>query len=198
MSGQSRLGSLKESLLNTGIGFGISLIAQMIVLPVIGVTISHTQNVVFACIMTVVSVARTYCVRRLFEKLGIRVKMSPFVQAVLAERTRQQSVEGFDVAHDDAYQPGELAEAGAAYLLDAGAARLPPPCWPWSLDWWKPEGVRRDLVKGCALGLAEGEKFDRNRRKRARATASSVQAAYPDPSQAAITGKPGAAEGLPI
>ena len=31
---------------------------------------------------------------------------------------------------------------------------------------WKPAGFRRDIVKACALIVAEGEKFDRQRRPR--------------------------------
>jgi len=64
-----------------------------------------------------------------------------------------------------------LAIAGAAYAI---ACRLraqglmkslgePPSCWPWSRDWWKPDSMRRDLVKACALIVAEGERVDRNR-----------------------------------
>ena len=181
---QSRRASLLEAVLNTLAGFGISLAAQWFFLPLIGVSISLHQNLVFALIMTVISIARTFVLRRLFEFLHIRVPMSPFMLAVIAERRRQVEVEGWTTAHDDNHKTGELAEAGAAYAQ--WAARYfyncdqspagdsyprkplpsPPVCWPWSLDWWKPRDFRRDLVRAGALIVAEGESFDRSRKQR--------------------------------
>jgi hypothetical protein len=112
--------------------------------------------------------------RRLFEALHIRVPLSPFMLAVIAERRRQVEGEGWIAEHDDGHATGELAQAGAAYAQSAGTASLliPPKVWPWSRDWWKPTGFRRDLVKAGALIIAEGERFDRQRKpKRGRATA---------------------------
>lgn len=173
---QSKSMSLLESSINIGVGFGISLSAQMVFLPMIGVSINHTQNFIFACIMTVISLARSYLLRRLFEALHIRVPMSPFMLAVIAERQRQPAVEGWDAAHDDGHKPGELARAGAAYAIYAtshvvekkssNVFALALQVWPWTNDWWKPTGFRRDLVKAGALILAEGEKFDRTKGRR--------------------------------
>ncbi len=167
---QSRAASLKEATLNTAAGFGISLIAQMTFLPMLGVEISHKQNLIFAIIMTIVSIARTYVMRRIFEALHIRNPISPFAAAVLAERRRQIEVEGYGLSHDDKHDAGELARAGAAYALNMSRLRIdptePPICFPWHRDFWKPQGIRRDLVKGAALILAEGEKHDRNRKRK--------------------------------
>lgn len=176
---QSRLGSLRESLINVGIGFGVSLAAQMIFLPLLGVSIDHAQNFVFACIMTVVSVTRTYLVRRLFEALHIRVPMSPFMQAVIAERRRQIDVEGWSASHDDEYAQGDLARAGACYALSCAEplnvaanrrknvrSMEAVDLWAWDRAWWKPADFRRNLVKAGALLLAEGEKFDRLKTRR--------------------------------
>lgn len=167
-----------ESLINIGVGFGISLAAQMFFLPLLGVNIEFHQNLMFALIMTVISLARSFILRRLFEALHIRRPLSPFTQAALAERFRQIEGEGWDLAHDDAHVPGELARAGACYARCAGEPNYPTSEgggvenhsflsmeWPWSPDWYKPAGFRRDLVKGCALIIAEGEKFDRNRKR---------------------------------
>ncbi|HHG5326055.1 TPA: hypothetical protein ACPWPG_001447 [Pseudomonas aeruginosa] len=33
--------------------------------------------------------------------------------------------------------------------------------WPWDEQWWKPSTARRDMVKACALALAEIERLDR-------------------------------------
>ena len=164
---QSRSASLTEAVLNTLAGFGISLAAQWFFLPLLGVAISLHQNLIFALIMTVISIARTFILRRVFEFLHIRAPMSPAMLAVIAERRRQIEAEGWSLEHDDLHDMGELARAGAAYALhrdiDCG---MMPDVWPWSPEWWKPQGFRRDLVRAGALILAEIERFDRLRKRR--------------------------------
>lgn len=162
---QSKLMSWLESLINIAVGFGISLAAQMFFLPLIGVPIAFHQNLVFALIMTVISLTRSFMLRRMFEALHIRRPLSAFMQAVIAERFRQVDAEGWDAAHDDSHLVGELARAGAVYALEAGTASITTPAlWEWGGQWWKPMGLRRDLVRSAALIIAEGEKFDRARK----------------------------------
>lgn len=169
---QSRSTSLLKSLISTGTGFGISLAAQWAILPVLlGAPVPLHANLSFAAIMTVISIARGYGLERFFEVMGWRVRLSPFVQAVIAERIRQVEIEGWSHEHDDDQVPGELAAAGAAYVKQAhrhfsGDLDGPPGFWPWAMTWWKPTNFRRDLVKGAALVVAEGEKFDRARRRK--------------------------------
>lgn len=166
---QSKLMSWLESLINIAVGFGISLTAQMFFLPLLGVAIDFHQNLFFALIMTVISLLRSFVLRRIFEALHIRRPLSPFMQAVVAERFRQIEGEGWSTAHDDQeHVAGDLACAGSYYARFAGNPERsePPGGWPWSDRWWKPAGFRRDLVKGCALIIAEGDKFDRNRKRK--------------------------------
>lgn len=93
---------------------------------------------------------------------------------VLAERQRQQSVEGWTPEHDDLHDSGELAGAAACYAhytnargwvfpTDPGNYQSAdePNNWPWDPAWWKPTNPRRDLVKAGALILAEIERIDR-------------------------------------
>ena len=162
---QSRSTSLLKSIVSTATGFGISLAAQWSILPhLIGHPVSIEANLSFAGIMTAISIARGYVLERIFEMMGWRVRLSPFMQAAIAERRRQIEAEGWDHDHDDRHSPGQLAAAGGAYALHAGtASRTTPHEWPWSDGWWKPDGFRRDLVKACALIIAEGDKFDRDR-----------------------------------
>jgi hypothetical protein len=173
---QSRLMSWLESCINIAVGFGISLAAQMFFLPLLGVAIDFHQNLFFALIMTVISLLRSFLLRRVFETLHIRRPLSAFMQAVIAECYRQREVEGYDAAHDAQHSPRELARAGAAYLLGGeetkvgGNGVLPQRftgflLWPWNRESWKPRELRRDLVRGCALGIAAGELADRNRKK---------------------------------
>lgn len=169
---QSRAMSLVESVVNILVGFGISLGAQVVFLPMLGVAVSLGQNLVFALIMTVISIARSYLLRRLFEALHIRRPLTPAMNAVIAERWRQIDQEGWSIEHDDAHEDGELARAGASYGYAAGnwpragKPAHPPMEWPWRATDWKPDGFRRALVKGAALTLAEIEKFDRGRRRK--------------------------------
>ncbi|HLH95045.1 MAG TPA: hypothetical protein VKW08_07995 [Xanthobacteraceae bacterium] len=165
---QPRAMSLLETSLSTAAGFGISLLAQATVLPMLGVAVSFSQNVAFAVVMTFVSIARQFILRRVFEALHIRVPMSAAALAVLAERRRQIDAEGWTAEHDDAHAPGDLARAGAAYAIYGNGVRAKTAelVWPWAPDWWKPHNIRRDLVRGAALILAEIERFDRARNKR--------------------------------
>jgi hypothetical protein len=163
---QSRAASLIESVVNVGVGFGLSLGLQATVLPALGVPMPLSVNLAFAGVMTAVSIARSFVLRRVFEALHIRRPLSPFMNAVIAERFRQIDEEGWSHEHDDAHDRGDLANAGAHYLFYAGQESPAPSTWAWEKSWWKPDGFRRDVVKGCALGIAEGEKFDRNRKAR--------------------------------
>ena len=63
---QTRLGSLIEAFINVAIGFVINMIANMLILPLIGFQISMGQNLFIGVLYTVISVARSYVVRRWF------------------------------------------------------------------------------------------------------------------------------------
>jgi hypothetical protein len=175
--------SLLETTLSTAAGFFLSLFVQWLVLPILlGVNIPIEMNLAFAAIMTVVSLARQFVMRRVFEALHIRRPLSPFVQAVIAECFRQKEVEGFDAAHDDAHEKGELAAAGAVYALGTRQATIPDPrklgallyftgsvFWPWDRAWMKiTTDERRNWVKSAALIISEGERFDRSRKTKRR------------------------------
>ncbi|MGU6597863.1 MULTISPECIES: ead/Ea22-like family protein [Salmonella] len=87
---------------------------------------------------------------------------NPAILDVIAERQRQQSVEGWTPEHDNVYQNSELADAAACYAIHAHNQGFSTPAhWPWSPDWWKQSGARRDLVKAGALIIAEIERIDR-------------------------------------
>lgn len=163
---QSRFMSALETAISTAAGFFLSLFVQWLVLPVLlGVNIPIEMNLAFAAIMTVASLVRQFVMRRLFEALHIRRPLSPFVHAVIEECHAQRDREGYSTDHDDGLPSGDLAAAGASYLLHAGTgSQTTPHEWPWRAEEWKPYGIRRDLVRGVALGIAEGDKFDRARK----------------------------------
>jgi len=63
---QSRLQSLAESLVNVILGYGIALGAQLLVFPLFGIHIPMSSNIVIGIIFTLVSLVRSYLLRRLF------------------------------------------------------------------------------------------------------------------------------------
>jgi hypothetical protein len=63
---QSKTHSLIEALVNVAVGYCIAVAAQIIVFPIFGVHISLRQNIEIGIIMTAVSIARSYTLRRVF------------------------------------------------------------------------------------------------------------------------------------
>ena len=61
---QTRLESLIEVIINISIGFVISTIANAILLPMVGLPVTLSQNLLVGAGMTVISVARSYMIRR--------------------------------------------------------------------------------------------------------------------------------------
>jgi len=70
---QTRKASLVESLANVGIGYALSVAVTAVVLPwAFGVYIPIGANLAIGLIFTVVSIARSFALRRLFEAMRVR------------------------------------------------------------------------------------------------------------------------------
>ena len=69
---QSRLMSLVESLANVLVGYGVAVATQMAVFPLFGLAVTVTENLLIGLIFTVVSIVRSYSLRRGFEALRVR------------------------------------------------------------------------------------------------------------------------------
>lgn len=63
---QRRLHSLIESLTNIAIGYGVAVTAQIFILPLFDVHVSVSSNCKIAGCFTVISIIRTYTIRRWF------------------------------------------------------------------------------------------------------------------------------------
>ena len=61
--------SLVESLANVVVGYGIAIATQMLVFPLFSLRTSLSDNLMIGAIFTVVSVIRSYTLRRAFEWL---------------------------------------------------------------------------------------------------------------------------------
>jgi hypothetical protein len=73
---QSRLMSLVESLANVLVGYGVAVVTQMAVFPLFGLALTVTENLLIGLIFTVVSIVRSYVLRRGFEALRVRQSVS--------------------------------------------------------------------------------------------------------------------------
>jgi hypothetical protein len=65
---QSKKHSMIESRANVAIGYGIALAAQMLIFPLFGIHISLHDNMMIGLLFTLVSIARSYALRRLFNR----------------------------------------------------------------------------------------------------------------------------------
>jgi len=65
---QTKLGSFYEACINVAIGFWINFIANLVILPLFGFDITIVDNFYIGLLYTVVSVARSYVVRRWFNR----------------------------------------------------------------------------------------------------------------------------------
>ena len=59
--------SLIEAIANVVIGYGIAVITQIIVFPVFGFQLGTGDNLAIGAIFTLVSLVRSFALRRLFE-----------------------------------------------------------------------------------------------------------------------------------
>ena len=66
---QSPKKSLIESIVQTFIGLGTSILIQVILYPIMGIPVSFSQNLIITLVFFFVSIVRGYFVRRIFEKL---------------------------------------------------------------------------------------------------------------------------------
>ena len=66
---QSSLGSFIESLANVAIGYGVAVGAQLVIFPWFGIAIPMSSNMLIGLLFTLVSLVRSYLLRRLFNLL---------------------------------------------------------------------------------------------------------------------------------
>ena len=66
MSSQTRFQSLVESATNIAIGYSVALASQIVVFPLVGVYVDFSTNLEIGAYFTVISLVRSYFVRRWF------------------------------------------------------------------------------------------------------------------------------------
>jgi hypothetical protein len=66
---QSKKHSIIESIVQTIIGLGTSILIQVVLYPLMGITVTFSQNLIITSVFFVVSIIRGYLVRRIFNEL---------------------------------------------------------------------------------------------------------------------------------
>lgn len=69
---QSRLMSLVESIANVIVGYGVAVVTQILIFPIFGLHTTLAQNLKMGAIFTVVSIARSFALRRVYEAIRMR------------------------------------------------------------------------------------------------------------------------------
>jgi len=64
---QSRRMSLIEAVTNVIVGYGLAVIAQIVVFPWFGLDVSIGENLAIGAVFVGISLLRSYALRRLFE-----------------------------------------------------------------------------------------------------------------------------------
>ncbi|MDN3699166.1 hypothetical protein QWY97_17725 [Vibrio cortegadensis] len=71
---QTRKHSLLESVVNVFIGYWVALLSQLLIFPYFDVNLPITDNLLIGAFFTIVSIIRSYLIRRLFNN---RVNNNP-------------------------------------------------------------------------------------------------------------------------
>ena len=69
--------SLVESIANVVVGYGVAVFTQILIFPVFGLHTTLAQNLQMGAVFTVVSIARSFGLRRLFEAIRVRTAKPP-------------------------------------------------------------------------------------------------------------------------
>lgn len=69
---QSRTMSLLEAIANVAAGYGVAVATQILIFPVFGLQTTLAQNLKMGALFTVVSIVRSFVLRRMFESIRAR------------------------------------------------------------------------------------------------------------------------------
>lgn len=70
---QSRRHSLIESVTNVAVGYGVAVCAQIVIFPLFGIQTSIGDDLLIAALFTLVSLVRSYAIRRIFNRIAADV-----------------------------------------------------------------------------------------------------------------------------
>lgn len=70
--GQTKKHSLLESIMNVAVGYGIAILSQIAIFPLFGIDIPLRDNLLIGLFFTVISIVRSYAIRRVFNWWHVR------------------------------------------------------------------------------------------------------------------------------
>ncbi|WP_375698886.1 hypothetical protein [Pseudophaeobacter sp. TrK17] len=65
---QSRRQSLIEAITNVAVGYALAVLTQIVVFPWFGLKVSLNENLAIGAMFVMISLLRSYALRRLFER----------------------------------------------------------------------------------------------------------------------------------
>jgi len=78
--------SLIEAIANVAVGYGVAVLTQILIFPTFGLHTTLGQNLKMGAIFTVVSIARSFALRRVFEAIRVRARKPPLTRRRLPYR----------------------------------------------------------------------------------------------------------------
>lgn len=98
---QTCLMSLVEPLANVTVGYCVAVITQILIFPMFGLHTTQAQNLKMGAVFTVVSIARSFALRRLFERRLFH--LPPISEYEVSEGKTSTSQEQADNRHRNAF-----------------------------------------------------------------------------------------------
>jgi len=71
---QSRLMSFCEAIANVAVGYCIAVLTQILIFPMFGLHTTLAQNLQMGAVFTVVSIVRSFTLRRIFDAIMVRTE----------------------------------------------------------------------------------------------------------------------------
>lgn len=71
---QSRLMSFCEAIANVAVGYGVAVLTQIVIFPMFGFLTTLAQNLQMGAVFTVVSIVRSFTLRRIFNAIRVRTE----------------------------------------------------------------------------------------------------------------------------
>lgn len=66
---QSRRMSMFESITNVAVGYLVAILSQILIFPFFGIQVTLAENLMIGLFFTVISIARSYVLRRVFNRI---------------------------------------------------------------------------------------------------------------------------------
>jgi signal-transduction protein with cAMP-binding, CBS, and nucleotidyltransferase domain len=88
--------SLVEAVANVFVGYGVAVLTQILIFPTFGLHTTLAQNLKMGAIFTIVSIARSFALRRVFEAIRIRARKPPLIRRRLPYRRDFSGTAGRD------------------------------------------------------------------------------------------------------